>query len=229
MTAFATFLFIAQYLQSVLGLSPLHAGLWGTPAAFAFIAGSIVTPRIVRQFAATQVIAGGMLVSALGFVFLAQAGGTSSPLAWLVAGQVVFSLGLTPVAALTTDIVLAAAPPERAGSAAALSETSAELGGALGIALMGSLLTALYRGNFAPAAQAAIPADALETARTTIGAAVGAAGELASGPGAELLAVSRVAFAEAFGATAWVSAVIAVAVAAMAIRMLRVPRVLSPE
>jgi hypothetical protein len=58
---------------------------------------------------------------------------------------------------------------------------------------------------------------------------VGAAGELASGPGAELLAVSRVAFAEAFGATAWVSAVIAVAVAAMAIRMLRVPRVLSPE
>jgi DHA2 family multidrug resistance protein-like MFS transporter len=228
MTAFATFLFIAQYLQSVLGLSPLHAGLWGTPAAFAFIAGSIVTPRIVRRFAATQVIAGGMLVSALGFVFLAQAGEASSPLAWLVVGQIVFSLGLTPVAALTTDIVLAAAPPERAGSAAALSETSAELGGALGIALMGSLLTALYRGNFAPAAQAGIPADALETAQTTIGAAVGAAGELASGPGTELLAVSRVAFAEAFGATAWVSAVIAVAVAAMAIRMLRAPQATMP-
>jgi DHA2 family multidrug resistance protein-like MFS transporter len=169
-----------------------------------------------------------MLVSALGFVFLAQAGEASSPLACLVAGQIVFSLGLTPVAALTTDIVLAAAPPERAGSAAALSETSAELGGALGIALMGSLLTALYRGNFAPAAQAGIPADALETAQTTIGAAVGAAGELASGPGTELLAVSRVAFAEAFGATAWVSAVIAVAVAAMAIRMLRAPQATMP-
>ena len=229
MTAFATFLFIAQYLQSVLGLSPLHAGLWGTPAAFAFIAGSIVTPRIVRRFATTQVIAGGMLVSALGFVILAQAGEASSPLAWLVAGQIVFSLGLTPVAALTTDIVLAAAPPERAGSAAALSETSAELGGALGIALMGSLLTALYRGALAPAARAGIPADALETAQTTISAAVGAAGELAAGPGAELLAMSRVAFAGAFGVTAWVSAVIAVAVAAMAIRMLRAPRALSPE
>jgi DHA2 family multidrug resistance protein-like MFS transporter len=93
---------------------------------------------------------------------------------------------------------------------------------------MGSLLTALYRGNFAPAAQAGIPADALETAQTTIGAAVGAAGELASGPGTELLAVSRVAFAEAFGATAWVSAVIAVAVAAMAIRMLRAPQATMP-
>ena len=229
MTAFATFLFIAQYLQSVLGLSPLHAGLWGTPAAFAFIAGSVVTPRIVRRFAATQVIAGGMLVSALGFVFLAQAGGASSPLAWLVAGQIVFSLGLTPVAALTTDIVLAAAPPERAGSAAALSETSAELGGALGIALMGSLLTALYRGGFAPAAGAGIPTGALETARTTISAAVGAAGELAAGPGAELLASSRAAFAEAFGATAWVSAVIAVAVAVMATRMLRAPQATTPS
>ena len=221
MTAFATFLFVAQYLQSVLGLSPMQAGLWGLPAAFAFIAGSIVTPRIVRRFAPTQVIAGGMLVSATGFVILSQASGATYELAWLVAGQIVFSLGLTPVAALTTDIVLAAAPPERAGSAAALSETSAELGGALGIALMGSLLTALYRGNFAVVPDPGIPADALEAARATIGAAVGAAGELAAAPGTALLAMSRRAFSEAFGITSWVSAAIALAVAAMSVRMLR--------
>jgi MFS transporter, DHA2 family, multidrug resistance protein len=181
----------------------------------------MVTPHIVRRYAATQVIAGGMLVSAAGFLILAQVGGSASPLALLVAGQIVFSLGLTPVAALTTDIVLASAPPERAGSAAALSETSAELGGALGIALMGSLVTAVYRVNFPGAMLSGVPGAAIEEARTTIGVAVNVAGELASEPGARLLETSRLAFAEAFDTAAWVSAAIAIAVAVMAIRLLR--------
>ena len=227
MTAFATFLFIAQYLQSVLGLSPLQAGFWGLPAAFAFIAGSIVTPRIVRRFEPTQVIAGGMLLSAAGFVVLAQVDGSPSSLAMLVTGQIVFSLGLTPVAALTTDIVLGSSPPERAGSAAALSETSAELGGALGIALMGSLVTAVYRGALSGAETGGLPGAALEAARTTIGAAEGAAASLPAESGVRLLELSRDAFAGAFGTASWVSAAIAVTVALLAARMLR-PRPASP-
>jgi DHA2 family multidrug resistance protein-like MFS transporter len=126
MTAFATFLFIAQYLQSVLGLSPLTAGLWGVPSALAFIAGSMLTPAIVGRFHPAHVIAGGMTVSSAGFVLLALIGNVAPALAILVAGSVVFSLGLTPVVTLTTDIVLSAAPPERAGAASALSETSRE-------------------------------------------------------------------------------------------------------
>jgi DHA2 family multidrug resistance protein-like MFS transporter len=226
MTAFATFLFIAQYLQSVLGLSPWEAGLWGLPSALAFIAGSIVTPRIVRRFPATQVIAGGMLVSAAGFAILTQVGASATPLLVLVAGQVVFSLGMTPVAALTTDIILAAAPAERAGSAAALSETGAELGGALGIALMGSLVTAVYRSELAGAPVAGIPGHALESARTTLAAAVQTAGELSGEAGARLLDSSRLALVEAFGTAAWVSVAVAVAVALLAVRMTR-PRAAS--
>ena len=219
LTAFATFLFIAQYLQSVLGMSPLRAGLWGLPAALAFIAGSTVTPAIVRRYAPSRVIAGGMFVSAVGFVILSQAGGASTTLATLVLGQIVFSLGLTPVAALTTDIILGSAPPERAGAASALSETSAELGGALGIALMGSIVTAVYRGGFNGATAQGIPADALEAARTTIGAAVTAAGELPNAHGFDLLEMSRLAFADAFGVAAWISAFIAIAVALLATRI----------
>ncbi|MEX0733865.1 MAG: MFS transporter [Steroidobacteraceae bacterium] len=202
LTAFATFLFIAQYLQSVLGLTPMQAGLWGLPSVLAFIAASMVTPAIVRRYAAAQVIAGGMLVSAAGFVILSQVGGASSPLAVLVAGQIVFSVGLTPVAVLTTDIILGAAPPERAGSASALSETSAEFGGALGIALMGSIVTALYRGGIAGPSADAIPGEALETARGTIGAAVNAAAELPGESGSALLEMTRLAFTDAFGAAA---------------------------
>jgi len=229
LTTFATFLFVAQYLQSVLGLTPLQAGFWSLPSALAFIAGSFLTPAIVRRFNAAQVIAGGMLMTAAGFAILSQAPDAQSSLGVLVAGQIVFSLGMTPVAVLNTDIVLGSAPPERAGAASALSETSFEFGAALGIALMGSVVTALYRGGFDAATGKAIPAAALEEARSTIGGAVQAASELASGAGARLLRVARDSYSDAFEISAWISAALAVAVALLALRMLRQrPAALSP-
>jgi DHA2 family multidrug resistance protein-like MFS transporter len=221
LTAFAAFLFIAQYLQSVLGLSPLQAGLWGLPSALAFIGGSMLTPMIVRRFPPAHVIAGGMTVAAAGFVLLALVDDVASPLAMLVAGSIVFSVGLTPVVTLTTDIVLTAAPPERAGAASALSETSSEFGGALGIAVMGSIVTAIYRGEVASALPAGIPAQAAEIARGTIGGAVAVAEQLPDALGAELLGSARDAFAHAFAATAAISAVIAIGVAVLAAALLR--------
>lgn len=221
LTTFAAFLFIAQYLQSVLGLSPLQAGLWGLPSALAFIAGSMLTPMIVRRFRPADVIAGGMTVAAAGFVLLALVDNVGSPLAMLVLGSVVFSVGLTPVVTLTTDIVLTAAPPERAGAASALSETSSELGGALGIAIMGSIVTAIYRIQVAGTMPAGIPEEAAAIARGTIGGAVSVAGEVPAALGAELLEAARDAFAHAFGATAAISAVIAIAVAFLAAALLR--------
>jgi len=220
-TAFAAFLFIAQYLQSVLGLSPLQAGLWGLPSALAFIAGSMLTPAIVRRFAPAYVIAGGMTVTALGFILLALVDDVDSSLAMLIAGSIVFSLGLTPVVTLTTDIVLSAAPPERAGAASALSETSSEFGGALGIAVLGSIVTAIYRGEIASAFPAGVPAEAAEIARGTIGGAVSVANDLPSVIGDELLGSARDAFAQAFGTTAAISAVMAIGVAMLAVMLLR--------
>src|SRR5688572_5055946 len=86
---FAVFLFIAQYLQSVLGMSPLVAGIWSVPAALAFIGGSFATPAIVRRFTPAQVIAGGLTVTAFGFGLLTLVDNAASPLATLVAGAVV--------------------------------------------------------------------------------------------------------------------------------------------
>jgi DHA2 family multidrug resistance protein-like MFS transporter len=220
LATFGIFLFIAQYLQSVLGLSPLLAGLWSTPAALAFILGSAATPAIVRSFSPASVITGGMLVAAAGFLLLAQVRDAAAPLAMLVAGSVVFSMGLTPVATLTTDLVLGAAPPDRAGAAAAISETSSEFGGALGIAILGSVVTALYGAAMA-AATAALPPDLAESARGTIGGAVSVAGALPEAPGAELLGEARAAFARAFQATALIGAAISVSVALLAAWLLR--------
>jgi DHA2 family multidrug resistance protein-like MFS transporter len=221
-TCFAAFLFIAQYLQSVLGLSPLEAGLWGLPSALAFIAGSMLTPAIVRRFQPAYVIGGGMAVTAAGFVLLAMVDDVVHPLAMLVIGSIVFSVGLTPVVTLTTDIVLGAAPPERAGAASALSETASEFGGALGIAIMGSIVTAVYRGEVARTLPAAVPAEAADVASRTIGGAVSVAGELSGELGAEVLSSAREAFMQAFGTAATISAVIALGVAVLATALLRV-------
>jgi len=218
---FAVFLFIAQYLQSVLGMSPLVAGIWSVPAALAFIGGSFATPAIVRRFTPAQVIAGGLTVTAFGFGLLTLVDNAASPLATLVAGAVVLSIGLTPVVTLTTDTVLSAAPPERAGAASALSETSSEFGGALGIAVLGSIVTAVYRGAIEGAIPAGTPPEAAAAARGTLGGAVAVAGELPAELGAQLLGNARSAYAASFEVAAAISVVMVLSAAVLAARLLR--------
>src|SRR5712671_4098485 len=142
--AFGIFLFIRQYLQLVLGMGPLEAGLWTIPFAGGFILGSMLTPMIARRVYPARVVAAGLALAAVGFGVLTRVGGTPG-VAVLVTGFVVYSLGLAPVFTLATDLIVGTAPPERAGAAAAISETGSELGGALGIAILGSIGTAVYR------------------------------------------------------------------------------------
>lgn len=192
------YLFIAQYLQMVLGLSPLHAALWSLPSALAFIVGSGVVPLMAHRWQPRQLMTAGMTVAAAGFVLLLFID-ASGPLLLVVASLALFSFGFTPVASLTTDLVVSSVPPERAGSAAALSETAFELGGALGIALLGSLGTAIYRAHMQvlPGLDPAVA----EAARATLGGAVAAAAELpAAAP--MLLDTARQAFTSAMVACA---------------------------
>jgi DHA2 family multidrug resistance protein-like MFS transporter len=209
---FAVFLLIAQYLQSVLGLSPLQAGLWGLPSALAFVGGSMVAPAIVRRLRPAHVIAGGMAFAAAGFGVLTAVDNAGSALGMIVAGSVILSLGVCPVVTLTTDLVLGSAPPERAGAASAISETSSEFGGALGIALLGSVVTSAYRS-----AMAGAPPDA----RDTLGGAVAFAAELPVEAGAALLEIARSAYVQAFELSAAISAAVSLAVALFAFALLR--------
>ncbi|HSV57323.1 MAG TPA: MFS transporter [Variovorax sp.] len=211
--AFGTFLLIAQYLQLVIGLSPLAAGLWSAPSGLAFVVGAMLTPRIVNHLRPPQVIAAGFVIAALGFGLLTQTGGAHD-LAVVVGAYTVFSLGLAPVFTLASDLVVSTAPPERAGAAAGISEMSAELGGALGIALLGSVVTVVYRGAVAGALGGGLPPDALEAARDTLGGALFAAGALPHEIGAPLVEGARSAFVEAFQATALTSAAMALIAAA---------------
>jgi DHA2 family multidrug resistance protein-like MFS transporter len=218
--AFAAFLFVFQYLQLVLELSPLEAALWSMPAFGAFIVGSMLTPPIVRRLRPAYVMAGGLAVAASGYALLAQVDEGSS-LGVVVAITVLFSLGEAPVFTLTNDLIIGGVPQERAGAAAAISETSSELGGALGIAILGSIGTALYRNQLADGVPDGVPEEAADAARDTLGGAVAAAEELPAPLAGELLDVAREAFTQGLQVAALTSAVIAAAMAVLTATALR--------
>jgi DHA2 family multidrug resistance protein-like MFS transporter len=216
------FLFVAQYLQLVLGLSPLEAGLWSLPSAVGFIVGSNLAPRLLRQVRPAYVIGAGLGLAAVGLAVLTQVGGSrDADLAILVGASLVVSLGLAPVFTATTDLIVSSAPPERAGAASGISETGAELGGALGIAILGSIGVAVYRGQLADTLPAGIPDQAAAVARDTLGGAVGVAAQLPGEAGAALVMVAREAFTQGMQLTVTLSAAVAVGVAVMATVLLR--------
>jgi DHA2 family multidrug resistance protein-like MFS transporter len=225
---FGGFLFIAQYLQLVLGLSPLEAGLWSFPGAIAFVVGSLVAPVIVRRVRPAFVMATGLALGAVGFGLLAQVE-AGSGLALVVAGDILLSLGLAPVFTLTTDLIVTSVVPEKAGAASGMSETGAELGGAVGIALLGSLGTAIYRMQMAESMPAGMPADATIVARDTLGGAVSIATQLPGDVGAALLGAARLSFTSGLHAAALISAVIAIALASVVVVRLRIHGVIVPE
>jgi DHA2 family multidrug resistance protein-like MFS transporter len=217
---FGAFLFLFQYLQLVLGLSPLEAGLLTLPETAGFIVGAMLTPFFVRRFRPAFVMSAGLVLAAAGFALLTQLQ-SDSGLAILVAGSVILSLGLAPSFTLATDLIVGAASPERAGSASAISETSSEFGGALGIAILGSVGAALYRVQVADAVPASVPAKAAEEARDTLGGAVAAAEELPDALGAELLDTAREAFTQGVQVASLICAAISAATAVLAAVLLR--------
>jgi DHA2 family multidrug resistance protein-like MFS transporter len=213
--AFGAYIFIAQYLQLVLGLSPLRAGVATVPSMLAFVVGAVVVPPAARRIHPSHLMAGGLALAAAGFGVLTQVDAASG-VAVLVVGSVIYSLGLSPVVILATDLIVGSAPVERAGAASAISETGSELGGALGIAILGSIGTAVYRTAMAGAGDGAPAA-----ARATLGGAVAAAARLPAEHGTELVRAARDAFTQAFQVTAAVCALIALLLAVGAAVVLR--------
>ena len=213
---FGVDLFIAQYLQLVLGMGPFEAGLWTLPSAAGFIVGSMIAPLIARAVRPGVLVAGGLAVAAAGVAMLTQVG-TDSGLAALVAGSVVMALGAAQVVTLSTDLIVGSAPPERAGTASGISETGTELGGALGIALLGSLGTAVYRSDVGGAVAEGTPSHVADAVRDTLGGAVGVADHASLG----LIEAATEAFTHGLQVVAVASALLMLAMAVVAALLLR--------
>ncbi|MDR7095222.1 MFS transporter [Hydrogenophaga laconesensis] len=224
---FGVYIFISQHLQLVLGLSPLVAGLCTVPWALSFVVGSMLTPAIAQRHTAPTTMVSGLAVAAIGFAGVTLVDGPHGLVA-LIVGMTLMGIGMAPVFTLGNDIVISAAPPERAGAASALSETSAELSGALGIAVFGSLATSLYRAGMAGQLPADLPAGAVAEASTLGGALIVAAGLPA--PLADALrTAARAAFVDGLQAAAVVGTGIMVVSGLLAWRMLRAPASTRPH
>jgi DHA2 family multidrug resistance protein-like MFS transporter len=218
-----TYIFTGQYLQMVLGLSPLMAGVVTLPWAIGFVAGSLLAPKLAQRLKPLRVLVAGLLVASIGMLSLLAAG---SPWALpvMIAGMGVMSLGFAPVFTIGNEIIITAAPPERAGAASALSETSAEFSGALGIAVFGSLGMALYRSRLAEAWPAGLDAAANDTAFATLGGALAAAQAAGGTAGAALLQAARAAFTDAVQWSGVGGFLVVLAAAVLALRLLRPAR-----
>jgi MFS transporter, DHA2 family, multidrug resistance protein len=212
--------FVAQYFQLVLGYSPLEAGLWSVPGAAAFVVGSQLTPPLAARIRPPVVMLGGIVVAIVGVALLTQAGAAGGP-GLLVAGIVILSVGLAPLFTLAADLAVGSAPPERAGAASGISETSSELGGALGLAILGTIGTAVYRGRAADTLPASISGDAAATASDTLGGAVEVADRLPPLLAADVLDSAREAFTQGLQVAATVSGVLVVAAAVIVARLMR--------
>lgn len=196
--------FTTQYLQSVLGMSTMEAALWSLAPSLAVGAAAPTATAIAQRIDRTYVISAGFVIAAAGFALLALS--DTDSLWLLLIGSAVMSSGIVTVMALVSDLALATAPPEKAGSAASLLETGQEFGGAMGMALLGAVATAVYAAD--------LPDSAPEAARKTL------PGALATGD-ASLISAGREAFVHSMQYASVAGSLILLAGAVLAVALLR--------
>lgn len=216
----ATMLFIAQHLQFVQGMSPLQAGLYMLPGVIASMVGMFFSPLIARRIRPARLIGTGLLVSTAGCILLTQVG-VESGLAFLVLGYICYSIGSAPFPSLSSDLIIGSAPPEKAGSAAAMLQTSGEFAFALGIAVLGSIGTVVYRNQVANSIPADLPASAIQASQDSLAGATAIAEGLTQQVGKALLTGAREAFTVGMHAVATASGAIMLAIIVLVVTRLR--------
>ncbi|MFF6804268.1 MFS transporter [Streptomyces sp. NPDC012616] len=208
--------FTTQYLQSVLGKSALEAALWALlPSVPIGMAAPLATSLVQKGVDRAHVVTAGFATGAAGYGLLALADTDSM---WLVLSACgVLASGIVMVLSQMTDLAMSSAPVERAGSASSLLETGTEFGGALGMAVLGSIGTALYRHD--------MPSSAPAEARETLGGALAVAGHLPGRTGDALATAAREAFTHGMQGAAIAGAAVLAGAAAAATTTLRRTRV----
>ncbi|WP_037625726.1 MFS transporter [Streptomyces aureus] len=205
--------FLSQYLQLVQGRGPFEAGLAEVPAAVGAVAAGLVAGRCARRFSVRTVVSGGLAAVGLALgVLTVLDRSTGYPV--LGAALLVVGVGAGFSFTVTADVILSAVPKEQAGAASAVSETAYELGAALGIALLGSVVTGVYAGFTGPAGTPAAAHDSL-------GGAVEAAGHLPEHTAEALLTSARESFVDGLALASGAGAAVLLATAAAAWFLLR--------
>ncbi|MGK4585614.1 MFS transporter [Kitasatospora sp. HPMI-4] len=213
-------LFTSQYLQLVKGLSPLAASLWALVPSIGVGAAVGISSALSGRVRPAHLMVGGFLIGAAGFALMTRVQ-PGSPLALVLTAAGVLCAGTVGTTTLTADLALSAAPAERAGAAAATSETATELGSSLGIAVLGAAGAAVYRSRLNGSLPNGLSGEAARAAHDTLGGAVTVAAHLPGRTGSELLTAARTAFADGMHLAAAVGLVVMIGAALLAGRLMR--------
>ncbi|WP_313022814.1 MFS transporter [Mobilicoccus sp.] len=204
--AFAALMFfMTQHLQFVDGRSPMEAAVVLIPGAAAAILAGLLAVAAAKVFAVSTVIGVGLSLAVVGYAFGAMMT-ADSPVTLVITIFVLVGSGAGLAETLTNDVILASVPPERAGAASGISETAYELGSALGVAVLGSLLTAVYRAELQ--VPDGVPAQVRPDVENMIGTAMTAADRLPAPLAEAVRAASRTAFEQGVATTCLVGAAI---------------------
>ncbi|MFP3578862.1 MFS transporter [Arthrobacter sp. efr-133-TYG-104] len=214
--------FFAQHLQLVEGRSPMEAGIAMIPALLATVmAGMLVVP-LVKRVRPGFVVAGGLTLSAAGYL-IAVLGNHSEGPVFLLSALTVLAVGVGAAETISNDLILGSVPADKSGAASAISETGYELGSLLGTAVLGSILTASYQHNLV--IPAGVSSQVAGKASETLAGAVDAAGTLPEPTSAALLTAARVAFDSGVHITAAIGLVLMAGAAVLAgVVLRRVPK-----
>lgn len=210
--------FVSQHLQLVIGLSPIQSGLVLLPGLATMIVAGLVVVPVARRIRPGAVIAGGLLLSAAGYLLVALTGG-GAPWGVLLGAFVLLGAGIGAAETVSNELVISTAPAAKAGAASAVSETAYELGAVLGTAILGTIITASYRA--ALIVPEGLSAGQAHAAGETLGGAVTVAGALPGPLAEQLLASARAAFDSGVGVTAVIGVGLVAAAAIVALVTLR--------
>jgi MFS transporter, DHA2 family, integral membrane protein len=213
--AFGTFFIVTQYLQSVLGYTPLGAGVRVLPWAAAYMVSTTRSAGLVERFGQRRVVSSGLVIVAAGLALLSRCGAETS-YAFVATALVVMALGMGITTAPSTGAIMRSLPLRKAGVGSAVNDTTRELGGALGVAVFGSVLASRYHAAISDSL-AGLPRAAGRSLGATLQAATGLPGE----PGRTLTDAARHAYAHAFDVTLVLTVVVALFAAGLVSWLLR--------
>jgi EmrB/QacA subfamily drug resistance transporter len=208
---FGTFFLVAQYFQLVLGYSPLESGLLQLPMAFVIMGLAPQVPKIVARHGAHRVVPVGLGSVAVGMAVFSQVQ-TDSPLWFLYLSILPLAAGMALTMTPLTTLIMSSVPLSRAGVGSAMNDTTRELGGALGVAVLGSLVTSRYATSLAAAVEV-LPAAARDRANEGLAGALAVAERLGGDAGRQLQEAAAQAFVDGIGLAALVASVVVLAAA----------------
>ncbi|MGY1552551.1 MFS transporter [Microbacterium sp. A588] len=213
--------FVPQHLQLVLGMSPMMAGLALVPGMLAVIVAGLSVVPISRRLPPHLVVPAALVFSVVGYLLVAFTAAGHGPLPLIIAFAVL-GIGIGAAETISNELILSSAPASKAGAASAVSETAYELGAVLGTAILGGVITALYRG--ALVVPEGVPAEAGRVARETLAGAYTSAQQLPDAVGTALWDAAASAFESGIMVTSLIGAALVVLAGSIAAVTLRAPR-----